>query len=108
MRISSARKIVVIQAHPHLSSTCAQLMHASMAQLKGADGCVDCHVHVQGQSWGRWVIECAWSTLETMDASTDAIFRPAFEQLIERNLLRSIAIYERDDATEHDLLSCLS
>jgi hypothetical protein len=94
MRVHSARKVVLIHTQRRFSSTCGQLMQDSVAKMKSSDGCVFCRLHAEEPCLGLWVISCAWSTLDSMRASVEQIFQPAFENLLSTNALLSISVCE--------------
>lgn len=100
MSIHSSKKIVLIHTHGHLSSACGQLMQDSVAQMKGSDGCIYCQLQAEEPRFGLWVIRCEWNTMDSMRASVEEIFQPAFENLLSNNALLSISVCEDDYSAE--------
>lgn len=100
MSIHSSKKIVLIHTHGRHSSACGQLMQDSVAQMKGSDGCVYCQLQADEPNFGLWVIRCEWSNMDSMRASVEEIFKPAFENLLSNNALLSISVCEDDYVAE--------
>lgn len=92
----SAKKVVLIHTQRRFSSICGQLMQDSVAKMKSSDGCVYCQLHAEEPRLGLWVISCEWSTSDSMRASVEQIFQPAFENLLSNSALLSIRVCEDD------------
>ncbi|MFJ3486045.1 hypothetical protein ACIPL1_22000 [Pseudomonas sp. NPDC090202] len=94
MNIHAAEKVVLIRTRDPFFSTCGPLMQDSVERLKASAGCVYCRLDAEERRLGYWVIRCAWSSLDAMQAGVEGVFQPVFERLIGSHALLSLRICE--------------
>lgn len=97
MRTRHSSRVVLIHTRSNFTSNCAELMRDSVLRAKSVEGCVDCQLYSQSSDDARWTIRGAWLSEDSMRASFEQFFQPAFENLIATNTLLSIKVCDDAD-----------